>query len=587
MTSAIIKGENKISTRLIESLMNHILSYFSERKEIINKINVFPVPDGDTGTNMELTIKGALEHVKGIMNKRQISSNEYIKELAEGMILNSRGCSGAILSLYFKGIVSKLDLDNITNKIIIKALQSGYKSAYDGTINPQEGTMLTLMKELYLKYREVAEKQSDPFLIMKEVMLHLKAVLDRTPEMLPILSEAGVIDSGALGFYTILEGILDFFGISIKAGLVEESYGKKIYRKILDYLEINKSYELIKFSVNKVLYYLEPQKALFALKGILRFVIKKKKNNAWNREINYRYCTEFLLMPKEKDLDLTRVRLMLNPFGDEIFTIKSNDMIKVHIHTNQPKKVLEIVENVGTIGSIKVDDMKRQQRVLLSEIISNNVKYSTDNAILFIVDGKGFEEIINSFGYPDVFTLAYENVKPSVLDMMKKVESIGARNLIIAADDKDILMTLKLIASIYSYKYNIIVTHNDIVSLLHALYNYDENEDFQDKIKIFNEEVKFFKVARAERTIKNSVNEGEYFVIYNNRIISHSTKIEKVIQEAILKIKEDETLITLYSGKMEKEDEEVLSYLKARIKDVDFELYYGGQNRYNYYVVFE
>ena len=586
MLSAIIEEKNKISTRFIDFLMNHILSYFSERKEIINKINVFPVPDGDTGTNMELTMKGGLEHAKSIMNKRQLSPNEYIRGLSEGMILNSRGCSGAILSLYFKGLASALDLENINNENIIKAFQSGYKSAYDGTINPQEGTMLTLMRELYLKYKEVAKKHSDPLLIIKKVMPHLKVVLDKTPEMLPILSEAGVIDSGALGFYTILEGLLNFFGISNKAGL-SESREKKIYKKILDYLEINKSYELIKLSANKVLYYLEPQKALFALKGILRFAIKRKKSNAWSREINYRYCTEFLLKPKEKNIDLTRIRLMLNPFGDEIFTIKSNDTVKVHIHTNQPKKVFEIVENIGNIGSIKVDDMKKQQRVLLSEIISNNVNYSMDNAVLLIVNGKGFEDIIKSFGYSNVFTLVYESVKPSVLDMMKKVESIRARNLIIAADDKDILMTLKLIASIYSYKYNIVVMHNDIVNLIHALYNYDENEDFQDKIKLFNEGIKFFKVARAERAIKGSVNKGEYFVIYKGKIISHSTRIEKVIQEAILKIKENETLITLYSGKMEKESEGVLNYLKTKIKDVDFDFYYGGQNRYNYYVVLE
>jgi DAK2 domain fusion protein YloV len=579
---------NKISVVLLNSLINHILSYFSKRKDLVNKINVFPVPDGDTGTNIELTIKGGLEYVnKTLAQKGRVSPNDYIRKLAEGMVLNSHGCSGAILSLYFQGLASVLDLENPSNDNIVEALRRGYENAYRGTVDPKEGTMLTLMRELYKKYEEVAKRYSDPLTVIKKVLPYLKDVLERTPEMLPVLKEAGVVDSGALAFYILLEGLLDFFGLS-----AQETFSKrypligKIYKGILSCSGCYKTYELIRFFLSKAIYYLEPQRALFILKKILRDVMRKGVETAWSRKISYRYCTEFLLTPKERDVEPSQIRLRLENLGDEIFSMRSDSTIKIHIHTNYLEKVLKVVSDFGAVVSVKVDNMERQQEELLSEILSERAKRGNSNAVLIVVNGKGFEEIINSFGYKDVLVLAYEGSRPSERKLAEIVNNTGVEDLLVVIDDSKILPILMSMDDLYRKKRSVVIVRKHVIEVLHVLYNYSEDLDFQEKVKMFSEQEdmpKFFEVVRVEEG-----EESKYIAIYNNKVINSSSSLKEVIYKGILRLREDESLITLYKGRTEGgEDKQLLNYLKSVLKDLDFEIYYGGQDRCSYYVVLE
>jgi len=599
--SLLLEGEvigiEKMNLELLNTLMNHILSYFSERKEIINKINVFPVPDGDTGTNIELTIKGALEYVNKFLKGKgeEISPNEYIRKLAEGMALNSHGCSGAILSLYFQGLANALDLENISNENIVEALRQGYENAYKGTINPQEGTMLTLMREFYRKYEELSRRYSDPLLIVRDTMPYLKTVLENTlPNQLSILRKAGVTDSGALGFYVLLEGFLDFFE---KRGQLpsrnEGLFFIELLMKTLGLLRYRRVYDPIRLLVNKTLRHLEPRKEVALLKQMLKkYRGRRERKSAWTRNVHYKYCTEFLLKPKVENIELTQITLRLKPFGDEVFAVRSSNAFKVHIHTNSPEKVLGAIKDVGAVDFLKIDNMVKQQRKVVSEIFSNQVSYNeaTTNAVLLIVNGKGFENIVRSFGYSDVFAIAYEGIKPPALKIAEKVEKFEAENILIVVDSIEILQALASETELFDHKRTVIIIYEDVAESLHALYNYYEDMSFEEKVKLFSESrgaVKFFKVKKVVKNVSGA-ERIEYYSIYKDEVLSRSSAAEEAIYEAILKIKEGETLATLYRGNMEKEEKkELLNNLKNMLKDFNFELYYGGQDTYSYYVVIE
>jgi len=200
----MIQTENKIA--VIRDKIENIYKYLHRHKEYLNRLNVFPVPDGDTGFNMTLTIQGALANMKDY-KKESISTGEYLKNFAEQMLMNSRGCSGVILSLYCQGISQVIVNNDFSKKNIFKAFENGYKNAYEGTENPREGTMLTLMREFNEKYGELMNDNDDPVIIIKKCIPYLKEVLKKTPDMLPVLKQAGVVDSGGAGFLIILQGI--------------------------------------------------------------------------------------------------------------------------------------------------------------------------------------------------------------------------------------------------------------------------------------------------------------------------------------------------------------------------------------------
>ena len=190
----------------IKEKIENIYRYINKYKEYLNRLNVFPVPDGDTGLNMTLTIQGALANLKDY-NEKPISTGEYLNHFAEQMLINSRGCSGVILSLYCQGVSQVIVNSDFSKENIFKALENGNKNAYEGTENPREGTILTLMREFKEKYGELMKEENDPAIIIKKCIPYLKEVLKKTPDMLPVLKQAGVVDSGGAGFLIILQGI--------------------------------------------------------------------------------------------------------------------------------------------------------------------------------------------------------------------------------------------------------------------------------------------------------------------------------------------------------------------------------------------
>jgi dihydroxyacetone kinase-like predicted kinase len=602
----MIQTEKRTAVR--EKIEN-IYKYLHRHKEYINRLNVFPVPDGDTGLNMTLTIQGALANMHNY-EKESIPTGEYLKHFAEQMLLNSRGCSGVILSLYCQGISQVIENNDFSKDNIFKALENGYKNAYEGTENPKEGTMLTLMREFKEKYGEIMKEDDDPSIIVKKCIPHLKEVLKKTPDMLPVLKQAGVVDSGGAGFLIILQGINRELKINgIAPGSLPVSIILNINRATRKYLNGRFS-NFNRNSIEALLPSIDLEKVhnlrLHKIIGDVRHFIDNLQSNgnkslhkktiindledmenSWNPEIKLKYCTEFIL-ETDKISSKEQIKDMIGGYGDSLIILSSGDKYKVHIHTDKPGSIFKDVSKYGELKFTKVDDMKKQHRNLISY---DSIEYEREKSVFCIVSGKGFAEILQKLGADDVF--CYGKNKPSVERIVKELNRLKTKNIIIAADDNDILMALKYAATLSKSNVHIIESNN-VISLISMMMNISKELDITTTLEsVMNSlnDIRFCGIARAVRDTTTEdgkkVNKNDFFTVYNGKIILSDKNIEMLINNTIKKLVKDESLISIYKGIPAKKEKSLIPKLKKSFPDFEFEEYYGGQYQYNYYITFE
>jgi dihydroxyacetone kinase-like predicted kinase len=602
----MIQTENRTAVR---ERIENIYKYLHRHKEYINRLNVFPVPDGDTGLNMTLTIQGALANMHNY-EKESISTGEYLKNFAEQMLLNSRGCSGVILSLYCQGISQVIENNDFSKDNILKALENGYKNAYEGTEDPKEGTMLTLMREFKEKYGEIMKDDDDPSSIIKKCIPYLKEVLKKTPDMLPVLKQAGVVDSGGAGFLIILQGInreLKFNGLA--PGSLPVSIILNINKATRKYLN-GKFANSNKNSIAALLPNIDIEKLhnlrlLNIIEDVKHFINNLQSNgnkflnkktiindledmkNSWNPEIKLKYCTEFIL-ETNKISSKEQIKEIIGEYGDSLIILNSGDKYKVHIHTDKPESVFKDVSKFGELIFTKVDDMKKQHRNLIS---NDTIDYEREKSVFCIVSGKGFAEILKELGADDV--LCYGKNKPSVERIVKELNRLRTKNIIVAADDKDILMALKYAASLSKSNVNI-VESNNVISLISMMMSISKELDITTTLESIMHslnDIRFCGIARAVRDTTTEdgkkVNKKDFFTVYNGKIILSDKNIEILINNAIKKLIKEESLISIYKGIPAKKEKNLIPKLKKSFPDFEFEEYYGGQYQYNYYITFE
>ncbi len=603
----MIQPENKIA--VIRDKIENIYKYLHRHKEYLNRLNVFPVPDGDTGFNMTLTIQGALANMKDY-KKESISTGEYLKNFAEQMLMNSRGCSGVILSLYCQGISQVIVNNDFSKKNIFKALKNGYKNAYEGTENPKEGTMLTLMREFNEKYGELMNDNDDPIIIIKKCIPYLKEVLKKTPDMLPVLKQAGVVDSGGAGFLIILQGInkelrLNELGInSLPVSIILNinrttkmylngklsNINKSSIAALLTHLGIEKLYNVrlhnIMEDVKHLINNLQSNGSKLLNKKVIIDDLENMENS-WNPKIKQRYCTEFILETNQIS-SKEQLKEIIGKYGDSLIILNSGDKYKVHIHTNKPESVFKNVSNYGELVFTKVDDMKKQHRNFIS---TNTIDYEREKSIFCIVSGEGFGKILKELGADDI--LCYGKNKPSVKQLVKELNKLRTKNIIVAADDKDILMGLKYAASLSKSNVNI-VESNNVISLISMMMSIPKELDITtifDSIMNSLNDIRFCGIAKAVRntTTKDGkkVNKNDFFAIYNDKIILSDKNIEQLINNTMKELLKEESLITIYKGVPAKKQKSIIPKLKISFPRLDFEEYYGGQYQYHYYITFE
>ena len=585
---------------VLESIYIHILNH----KEYLNNLNVFPVPDGDTGLNMTLTIQGALVNTKG--NGGYSSPGYYLKDFARQMLLHSRGCSGVILALYCNGVAEVLTDNDLSAQNVYHALENGYKSAYNGITDPQEGTILTLMYEFKEKYAELMKEENDPALIIKRTIPHLSDVLQKTPDMLPVLKKAGVVDSGGAGFVILIKGIVkEISNKSLFGSRIPVSMMLSIKRRLKKLLK-KRPTRVKKDSILKVIERIAQDgisnlKLQYVIERIAPFLNNKihtyprehilshlqDLGTSWDPEIKYRYCTEFIINTKEF-FSQQNIIDFVSPYGDSLIILGDKDTYKVHIHTNKPNKLINSISEYGDIVFTKIDDMKKQHRNFISK---DTVEYEKEQSIFCIVNGSGFREILENLGASDVFN--YGKKKPSVKQLIREINKLKAKNVIAAPDDNDILMSLKYAASLSKSNVHIIESKS-IVSLISMLMGssngFDLNKTAKLMIKTLND-IRYCKVARAARRTRTEngeiVEKRDFFTIYNGTIITSNKNLNKLIADSIKILKDGSELVTLYRGIALKKKRGVAAEIREQFPDIEVEEYYGGQYGCYYYITLE
>ncbi|MBS4030947.1 MAG: DAK2 domain-containing protein [Clostridiales bacterium] len=516
----------------------HLLN---NNKEVINAMNTFPVPDGDTGTNMSLTMRSALNEMQKA-NKDSVSS--VAGALATGSLLGARGNSGVILSQLFRGFAKGLEgKDHVRPKEFAAAMQDGVNTAYRAVMKPVEGTMLTIGKESAKAAAISVSKGAGFVAMMEDVVRHAAIVLEKTPDMLPVLKEAGVVDAGGKGLLHIYEGFL----------LVLR--GEEIPAQIAEVVEEH------------------------VVKPIEAFRTE---------DILYAYCTE--LMVRGESLDADRIRDKIGDMGDSVLAVGDEKMVKIHIHTNHPGQILELCVEYGSLHNIKIDNMKEQHAELLFEV-PQPIGASRGQAVVAVAAGEGLGKIFESLGTAKVIQ-GGQTMNPSTEDILLAVNEVPQKEVIILPNNKNIVLAAKQVQELSDKEVRVIKTRSvpqGIAAMLafNTDVPLDENVDSMKRArkKIKSGQVTFAVCDSKYNGKKIKIN--DIIGISEDDIVVVTNDVNKAVKDLLFSmVKDEDEIITLYYG--EAVDKETAGRLQEELfllfNGKDVEMYEGGQPFY-YYIV--
>ncbi|MFR1499369.1 MAG: DAK2 domain-containing protein [Monoglobus pectinilyticus] len=549
----MIQLDSKSLKLMIASASNQILN----NVEKVNDMNVFPVPDGDTGTNMSMTFSAAAKSVVDLDNKK--SPVEVLGVLSKSALRNARGNSGVILSQILRGLwqgaeqSGELDVSGVKH-----ALCEARDTAYRAVMKPTEGTILTVI-------REIAEYAEAHFVEYDDVTLFLKAVLEagrkslaKTKEILPVLKQVGVVDAGGFGVIILLGGAVSALE-SGKAAELEES-GKANNKQI-------------------------------ASQGI-------KSAEADTSDIKFRYCTEFLI---NKDSERSAAQLMaaIKQKGDCMLVIDDDEIVKVHIHTNHPGFVLEQALKLGELTSIKIDNMKYQHNEIVNgsqeeDELSDDETELKKYGFVAVSSGDGLSQLFESLNC-DKIVAGGQTMNPSTQDILDAVLDVKAENVFVLPNNKNIILAAEQVKELTDVNVIVIPTKN-MPQGLAAIAVFNEDADLDENIFMMNESADLVKCGQVTYAVRDTringvdVENGDIMAVIGSDLSVVGSDVNEVAKELAEKlVDEDSGVISIYYGKdIEKEKATELSaYLENKYSDLDVNLNYGGQNVYYYIIAVE
>lgn len=534
------------------SLLKEVISagtacLYSHKAEV-DALNVFPVPDGDTGTNMYLTFQAALRE---LLNNSSTQVIDLLDSAAYGALMGARGNSGVIVSQFFRGFVKALpkNTTHLSKKDLAEGLNGAFNLCYQAVRQPVEGTILTIIRESANFAKENINNNSDIKEYFNQIYLHACKTLAKTPEMLPVLKQAGVVDAGGQGLVFFFEGM--------KRCLNGESIDGAVSNGILNKSE---TISVTPYSDGELL-----------ADGV----------------INFQYCTEFIL--KGKQLDLEHIKNNLSPHGDCLMVVGDENTAKIHLHTNNPGIVLDFAVRFGDMYEIQIHNMveQSQQRLAkLTETSSNNSKYG----IVAVAAGDGLERIFRSLGV-QVVVNGGQTMNPSIEDLAKAASSINSSQIIILPNNKNIVLTANHVQDLLPERQVKVVPTHSIPEGLAALLNFSEDHDLEANVRQMTEKsetVVTGEVTYAVRSVKfgeMDIKEGEIIGILDGNIVTHGEAPEKVLEAALQKMPRiNNSLISIYYGSdvTPLVAQDLLNHLEKIFPEAEFELYYGGQPLYYY-----
>ncbi|GAB5615211.1 DAK2 domain-containing protein [Faecalimonas canis] len=529
------------------------------KKEFINELNVFPVPDGDTGTNMSLTIMAAAKEVTAI---EQFDMVSLAKAISSGSLRGARGNSGVILSQLFRGFTKGIkEHKEVDTVILAKACMKAKETAYKAVMKPKEGTILTVARGIAEKAVELAETTDDLEIFIPQVIDHAEYVLSQTPDMLPVLKEAGVVDSGGQGLLEVLKGAYDAF------------LGKEI-----DYSKIAPS----------------------TSKSTL------KVNSDVPADIRFGYCTEFIIMTEKEftEKDEREFKAYLESIGDSIVCVADDEIVKIHVHTNDPGLAIQKALTFGQLSRMKIDNMREehQEKLIrdaekLAQEEANKKKEEPRKEMGFIAVsiGEGLNEIFRELG-ADYIIEGGQTMNPSTEDMLAAIDAVNAEHIFILPNNKNIIMAANQAQSLTKDKDIIVIPTKTVPQGITAIINYMPEMDVKTNEETMLEEIKNVKTGQVTYAVRDThiddkeIREGDIMGIGDAGILSVGTSIEETTKDMLAQlVDEDSELISLYFGQevSEEEADRLSAEIEELYPDADVDTHFGGQPIYYYVLAVE
>ncbi len=531
------------------------------KKEYINELNVFPVPDGDTGTNMSLTIMAAAKEVSKLDNP---TIAELAKAISNGSLRGARGNSGVILSQLFRGFCKSVsDKDELTTVDISIACQKAVETAYKAVMKPKEGTILTVAKGVADKAGESARRHSDIESFMEIVIAHGNDVLAKTPDMLPVLKEAGVVDAGGQGLMEVLKGAYD-----------------ALLGKVVDYdsVEIPTSTKVVNVQSEKV----------------------------DTSHIIFGYCTEFIIMvEKEYNAKIeAEFKEYLGSIGDSLVVVSDEDIVKVHVHTNHPGLAFERGLSYGALTSMKIDNMREEHEEKLIKEASKIAKEQQSNqdvqvevtnkeyGFIAVTIGEGINEIFNELGV-DYLIEGGQTMNPSTEDMLNAINKVHANTVFILPNNKNIILAANQAQYLVEDKKVIVIPSKTVPQGISAIIGFDPSKTPEDNQESMISDMSAVKTGQVTYAVRDTsidgktITIGDIMGIGDDGIEAVGKEVVAVTKELIASLVDDDSeLICVYYGDEVTEDEAhgLHEELENIYSECDVELHYGGQPIY-YYVV--
>lgn len=517
-------------------------------KELVDKLNVFPVPDGDTGTNMSLTISYAMKELAKVEND---SITEIGKSLSKGSLMGARGNSGVILSQIIRGFSKSIEgKEQISTEDLAKAFKNGSDTAYKAVIKPIEGTILTVVRESGEYAIKVAKKEKDLLKFLEMVIDEANKSLERTPELLKNLKEAGVVDSGGKGLVLIYEGMYEALkGNPIKAKDSNDS------------------------NVSEV---------------------KQAGTSINTEDIKFCYCTEFIL--ESNSISDTEIRDIMLKYGDSLAVVGDEGIIKVHVHTNDPGLVLQDALKHGQLVTIKIENMKLQHENTLvgdTDEIAQSVE-EKEYGFIATSMGEGLAKIFKDFGV-DYIIEGGQTMNPSTEDFMKAIDSINAKNIFIFPNNSNIIMAANQ-AKELSEKNIIVIPTKNTPQGFTALVNFNADASVEENEQALMESLTMVKSGQVTFAVRDTVmndvevKEGNIIGIAESKLMDAGDSVDEITTSLVEKlVDEDSAIITLFYGEdvTEEDANNLRDELEEKFEDLDIELYYGGQPLYYYLISVE
>lgn len=544
---------NSINAELLTKMFLAGAANLEAKKEYINELNVFPVPDGDTGTNMTLTIMSAAKEVQGL---ESADMTALAKAISSGSLRGARGNSGVILSQLLRGFTKEIkEHKEVDVQALASACERATATAYKAVMKPKEGTILTVAKGASEKAREMAETTDDLEVFIPEVIAYAKEVLSKTPEMLPVLKEAGVVDSGGQGLLEVLNGAYDAFqGKEIDYSAIESSAGTTMV----------------------------------------------KPDAQAQANIKFGYCTEFIIMTEKAftEKDEHEFKAFLESIGDSIVCVADEDIVKIHVHTNDPGLAIQRALTYGQLSRMKIDNMREEHQEKLirdaEKLAAEQAKKEPRKDVGFIAVsiGEGMNEIFRELGV-DYIIEGGQTMNPSTEDMLTAIDQVNADHIFILPNNKNIILAANQAQALTEDKDIIVVPTKTVPQGITAIINYVPEEDAKANEEMMKEEIQNVKTGQVTYAVRDThiddkeIHEGDIMGIGDEGILSVGQSVEATTKEMLsLMADEDSELISIYYGQdiQEEDAEKLAAEIEELYPDADVDLHCGGQPIY-YYVL--